>query len=218
MPQRSLKAASHDTKSNTPLSQGGNTVIIILLVLILLVVGAMFAWLLFSRNRAEAPATTTPPPAASNAADQPADSADVKSLVSYSLPSGYKETVCPDGDQGVVLSRNGDAAKACDATAPAPGIRIMIDPRSAKDCNDLQNVQAVSKHICKSEFIDGHKTLEAETVYNDQSEFGTETKLKAYYFDAGDSVVKVYYLVSPPEAGNDLDAALRQVAQSLKAV
>ena len=114
----------------------------------------------------------------------------VKELVSYKLPDGWKEGSCPSSE-AVYINPDGTSLD-CEANPSSP-VKISVDTQGATDCNQLQNVQNVRKHICSSEFISGKKTLRAETIYNQNSDYKKETTIKAYHIDAGRAVVKIEY-------------------------
>lgn len=138
---------------------------------------------------------------------------DVKNLVSYTLPNGFKEAFCQSqpGSVFVVMPSSGNVD--CDANPSSP-IKISVDPGNNKDCNQLQNVKNVSKHICISEFINGHKSLKAETIYNQDSPYKKETAVNAYYIDIGKSVIKLEYIRSNND--NNDQVSFENLAKSVQ--
>lgn len=151
----------------------------------------------------------TPKPADNSNADVPG----VKSLISYVLPDGWKEASCPNAAGAVYVVPNGGGNVDCSANPSSP-VKISVDGGNNKDCNQLQNVQNVSKHICSSEFINGHKSLKAETRYNQASSYKKDTTIHAYYIDTGKGVIKVEYVYNND---NEYQAGFEQLAKSVKA-
>lgn len=182
-------------------------------VLVLLILVALAGWYLGrsggSDNR-DQPSTTASQPAEQT----PTDSRDVSSLVSYTLPDGWKEAACPSAAGVSYIVPAGFTAVDCDAN-PSSAVKISIDPGNSKDCNQLQNVQNVSKHVCVSEFINGKKSLKAETVFNKDSSYGEEKTVNAYYVDQGSAVIKLEYVHNP--SSNEAQAGFEQLASSVKA-
>ena len=114
----------------------------------------------------------------------------LNSVVSYSIPSGWKESSC-SGKDGAYITPPGTSLD-CTAELPAP-VMIAVDGGNTTDCAQLQSVQNVSKHICKSQYIHGHKSLNSETVYNTASVYKKATSIEAYYINTGKGIVKVVY-------------------------
>lgn len=163
--------------------------LVVLVVLIAFLVG----WATGRKSDSEQPVTQpagTSTPVANNNND---NDTDVSALVSYNLPDGWTEASCPDAQGSVFVVPQGAPEVDCSATPSAP-VKISIDSANNTDCNQLQSVQNVSKHTCISEFINGKKSLKAETRFNDQSAYKQETTVRAYYIDTGKGVVKVEYV------------------------
>lgn len=127
------------------------------------------------------------------------DGRDVKALVSYKLPEGWKEAGCLSAAGAVFIVPRGAGEVDCSASPSSP-VKISIDSANNTDCNQLQGVQNVSKHICISEFINGRKSLKAETRYNAQSSYKRDTTIHAYYINTGKGVVKVEYVYTEDNA------------------
>ncbi len=138
--------------------------------------------------------------------------AKVKSLVNYTLPDGWQEITCAPTNNTVLILPNGVKDVNCDNN-PSSQIKILIDPTNVVDCNQLQNVQNVSKHICISEYINGQKTVKAETKYNSQSAYKKDTTVHAYYIDTGKGVIKVEYVY---ETNNEFMVGFEQLAKSVQ--
>ncbi len=190
-------------------------------VIILILAAGLFGWWLGNSNDAPAnnsannqTSNTSPP---TNNKDSPTTNNDagleVKSLVSYTLPDGWKEGSCASTGGPVYIVPNGAGNVDCDANPSSP-VKISMDPANNKDCNQLQSVQNVSKHICVSEFINSRKSLKAETIYNKDSSYKKETAINAYYIDTGKGVVKVEYTHDP--GNNEYQAGFEQLAKSVQ--
>ncbi|MDB5186380.1 MAG: hypothetical protein JWL85_903 [Candidatus Saccharibacteria bacterium] len=135
-----------------------------------------------------------------------ADVKEVKALITYTLPDGAKEGTCPSAASTVYVIPSG-ADLNCDANPSAP-IKISVDPQGATDCNQLQNVQNVKKHICSSMAIDGHKTLKSSTEQSN----GETTD--AYYIDTGKGVVKIEYIHQ--SSNNQYQSDFDRLANNIK--
>ena len=85
-----------------------------------------------------------------------ASGAAVDSLITYSLPDGANDVDC---------------------SAPSSSIKLSVDPGDAKDCNELQNVSEVKKHVCISLFVNDLRSLKATTEYLVSSSYGRDTTL-----------------------------------------
>lgn len=125
-------------------------------------------------------------------ADQQTSAGRVTDLVEFDVPGGWKQAEC-EGAEDVIYFIPSSETPDC-SSVPAWSITLAVDPQSRKDCNQLQNVQNVSKHICKSIFIDNHKTLQAQTVYNQDSSVLPNRTVDAYYIDTGKGVVVARYI------------------------
>lgn len=182
-------------------------------VIVLLILVALAGWYLGrsgGSDNKDQPSTTASQPAE----QAPTDNRDVNSLVSYMLPDGWKEATCPSAAGAVYIVPAGSTAVDCDAN-PSSAVKIAVDPGNSKDCNQLQNVQNVSKHVCISEYINGKKSLKAETIFNKDSSYGEERTVNAYYVDVGSAVVKLEYVHKPDS--NEAQAGFEQLASSVKA-
>lgn len=137
----------------------------------------------------------------------------VKTLVSYTLPDGWKEGACPTAPGSVYISPAGNDRIDCSQNPSSP-IKISVDPANNTDCNQLQNVQNVTKHICISEYINGHKSLKSETIYSRDSAYKNPTAINAYYINTGKGVIKVEYVHAP--SNSEYQAGLEQLAKSIQ--
>jgi len=156
-------------------------------------------------------------PGDSNASVQPETAVDdnapgVKSIVSYTLPDGWKEAKCPTSSGSVYIIPAGAADIDCDASPSSP-VKISADPGSSRDCNELQDVRDVKKHICISLYINSLKSLKASTEYLASSSYKKATTIDAYYVDAGEDVIKVEHIYS---TDNKYQAGFDQLANSVK--
>lgn len=116
----------------------------------------------------------------------------VDSLVTYTVPDGWYTRTC-EGDNSTVYFVSSNTVPDCSAD-PNYSMSFTIDPQGRTDCSQLQNVQNVSKHSCKSIFIDDRKTLQTETVYTEESDFLPKRTLLAYFMDTGNGVVLANYI------------------------
>ena len=137
------------------------------------------------------------------------ESAEVSELVTFTLPDGWRQNSC-QGNGAVFVTPNGTTAN-CTANPISP-VKIYIDPSNSKDCNQLQNVTDVKKHVCISLYINGHKSLKATTEYLATSSFKQATTINAYYIDTGKGVVKVEYTYNND---NQYQTGFDQLANSI---
>lgn len=185
-----------------------------LIIVALILLAGLAGWLIgrsgddsnANQSNTSAPANSAAPVASTNTT-----SGDVKSLVSYSLPGGWKEDSCPGKNDVFITPPN--TSMNCNTEVQAP-IAISSDSSNATDCNQLQNVQNVSKHICISEYINGHKSLKAETVYGKDSPYKKDTAINAYYIDTGKGVVKLLYIHDPSDT--QYLSGFEQLAKSIQ--
>lgn len=175
-------------------SRGG--IKIIMSVVLVVILAGLVGWALGSNQdkASNGQESNSEPTTTSNT-----DGRDVKSLVSYELPDGWKEASCPSAAGAVFVVPRGAGEVDCGASPSSP-VKISVDSANNTDCNQLQGVQNVSKHICISEFINGKKSLKAETRYNSQSSYKRDTTIHAYYINTGKSVVKVEYVYTEDNA------------------
>lgn len=174
---------------NQPDPHSRNFLPVLLIALILLVlVSGLAGWLIGRRNdnndNSEVNDTSQAAP--------PTSSGRVTDLVEFDVPGGWDQESC-EGHEDVVYFVPSDQAPDC-SNEPQESITLAVDPQNNTDCNQLQDVQDVSKHVCRSIFIDGHKTLEATTVYNQDSDVLPNRTIDAYYLDTGEGVVVARYI------------------------
>ncbi len=180
------------------------------LAFVVLVIVITFAGVVGWRlgHKSTAPASTQ---SSSNSPSSPAAASDVKSLVSYNLPDGWKEGTCPDHANKIYFSPNGSTIN-CDTNPSAP-VSMSIDSQNSTVCQQLANVQNVRKHTCISLYIDNHKSLNTTTAFTKSSAHNTEETISSYYIDTGKGVVKVDYTYT---SNNDYQNIFDQFAKSLK--
>ncbi len=176
------------------------TKVTVIVVLVLAAGAGFMGWRLGHKSASTGTNSTV---ASSNQATDLAASGNVSSLVSYVLPDGWKEGTCPSAPNKVFIVPTG-AALNCDSAAIAP-IRIYIDPQNTTDCQQLNSPQGARKHICKSLYIGGHKSLQASTT--------TENTTSDYYIDTGKGVVRVEYIYG---SNNAYQTGFDQLANSVK--
>jgi cytoskeletal protein RodZ len=176
--------------------------------IILLLVG-IIGWLVGRRDTA----TSNQPSSSQNATPQATTTSAgrVTDLVAFDVPGGWEQQSC-DNQTDVIYFVPSSESPDCSAE-PQTSITLAIDPGNATDCNQLQNVQNVQKHVCRSIFIDNRKTLEAQTIYNQQSSVLPGRTVDAYFIDTGKGVVRARYIHSGNAAYgtifNDLVKGLR---------
>lgn len=179
-----------------------------LVVVVLVLIAGFIGWKL--GHGGQQPTTTVPITASGTLPDK--NMGDVAALVTYQLPDGWKQASCP-GSGSVYVVPKSDATIDCNAVSVSP-ITLSVDAGNHTDCNQLQNVTEVKKHICVSVFINGHKSLKASTEYLASSSYKQPTTINAYYVDTGRGVVKVAYQYT---SDNQYQSAFDQLANSIKA-
>jgi hypothetical protein len=112
----------------------------------------------------------------------------------------------------VVFVVPGGATLRCDTDLIAL-VKVFLEPQGATDCQELADVQNVRKHICKSLFIDGHKSLQASTEYSKSATYKVDTTISEYYINTGKGVVRVAYTYT---SSNDYQLGFDQLATSIK--
>lgn len=180
---------------------------IIVVVLILIVVAGIVGWKIGNDSK---PANDTPGSSAQTSATSASTAGSVNDLVSYSLPDGWKENTCSEVADRVYISPAGTRLD-CSANPSAP-IKIYVDAQQTNDCQQLERVQNVRKHICSSLFINNHKSLKALTEYP-ASGSPASTTVAIYYIDTGKGVVAVEYTYT---TDNEYQAGFDRLATSIK--
>lgn len=186
--------------------KNGTTVAVVILLLIAV---ALLGWWLGAtrpnRSGGQSPATsqevrsTTSPQTNGTDSSASDDRGQLKSFIAYRLPENWQEFTCPSESESVYIAPDNATGTDCSDDPIAP-IVLSVDASRTTDCNQLQNVQNVSKHICKSEYINGSRSLNAETVFNDQSSYKQTTTIRAYYLDTGRAVIKASYRFTSDDA------------------
>ncbi len=166
-----------------------NIGIISLIVLLALAIG-----FIVGSNNDDNGSLSTPAAEVETATDVagPATDADIKALVSYALPDGWAESTCPSSSGSVNFRPNSAPEVDC-SNNPELSISLSESSENITECSQIQDVQEVRKHICKSLFINDLRSLVAETEYLASSTYGRETSVKTYYFDYGSGIVKALY-------------------------
>lgn len=187
-----------------------NNLLILLLVTVLILSAILLGWWLGRSNTK----SISPSGDTNQAEDENIfSSGNIKSLVSYELPEGWKEASCPNQAGSVYILPTQASNIDCNEF-PASLIKISVDTSNSTDCNQLQNVQNVSKHVCISEYINAKKSLKAETIFNQASPYKKPTTINAYYINTGKSVIKVAYVHDPND--NSYQAGFDQLAKSVQ--
>lgn len=179
-------------------------------VIVIALGGGIIGWKIGQSNTKTSPANTGTSASTQPAAND-ASANDAKSLVSYTLPDGWKEGACPNNTDRTYVIPDGSSLR-CDSNPSAP-IKISVDPGNTTDCQQLANVQNVKKHICISLYINGHKTLKASTEYLKSSSLPSDITISEYYIDTGKGVVKLEYSYT---SANDYQTGFDQLANSVK--
>lgn len=164
---------------------------VILAVVVMIILTALVGWQLIKESDEARRKKNTASRVAEN-------SSTVKSLISYSLPKDWSEAECASE------IHIGPGASVCNTGSPAP-IIVSIDPQNNTDCSQLDGAQGVQKHTCRSVFIDGRQSLQAETVKD-----GTTTV--AHYVNTGNGVVKIAYIYAD---SNDYQPQYDQLVSSI---
>lgn len=191
---------------------------VMVLVLIILVGGAFLLGTQLSKNDNSKPGKTT----STSIDERPSTRGDLKhvdirSIVSYNLPRGAKETFCPGSRNIVNIVPSDFTEPNCNDPQATSNIAISLLPPTITDCNQLQGEQTnIIKHTCTSLYIDGHKSLKSITVYAKESAGKAETHVKSYYINTGKYVVQVMYVDKNSINSNDLQTAFDMLALSVK--
>jgi hypothetical protein len=198
--------------SNTPTPRQQKSIIqIVVLILGLVIIAGLIGWKLGQSNDKQTATTPTASNSTATSSTTPASNSDVKSLVSYSLPDGWKEGTCPDSQGKLYIVPNG-ASLACGNNPSAP-VKMYVDANNTTDCQQLQNTPNVRKHICKSVFINGHKSLQSSTEYPKSATYPEDTTISDYFIDTGKGVVAVEYTYT---SSNNYQIGFDQLANSVK--
>lgn len=171
-----------------------------------IVAGVIFWW--GNLNDANAPGVDQQSLRSTDAAEP-----KVKDLVEYSLPAGWQEGACPDGSDRVYIVPAG-AVLDCKGDPKAP-VNLMVDPRDTKDCQHVTAPNGVLSHVCKSLFIDGHKTIQASTEYPKSDLYPKAETVADYFVDTGKGVVKIEYTYGA-KGTNSYQIGFDQLALSVK--
>lgn len=168
-----------------------NIGIVSLIILLALAVGFIIG---LNRNNDSATTPTNTAEAETATELENSDSnIDVKTLVKYTLPDGWSEATCPSSSGSVYFRPNGAPEVDC-GNNPELSIKISAIGQNITECSQIQDVQEVKKHICKSLYINDLRSLVAETEYLSSSTYGRDTSVKTYYLDSGSGIVKALYV------------------------
>ncbi|MBA2279174.1 hypothetical protein H0V99_01910 [Candidatus Saccharibacteria bacterium] len=178
------------------------------LVVVLIIVVGLLGWWLGRSDKPSDTASNDLVPVSTASED---DAEAVKSLVSYALPDGWQEESCKAAAGSVYVRPAGADDVDCNAN-PSSDVKISIDPESTKDCNELQSVQNVKKHVCISLYINGLRSLKATTEYLASSSYGRDTTVESYYVDTGKGVIKAEYFYN---SENRFQTSFDQLANSI---
>lgn len=137
-------------------------------------------------------------------------SLEMSELVVYELPLGWQQSSC-EGAGGVFVTPTGMTADC--RMNPAAPVRISLDAANTTDCNQLQNVSDVKKHVCVSLYINGLRSLKASTEYLETSSYNKATTINRYYIDTGKGIVKAEYIYS---SDNQYQAGFEQLVNTIK--
>jgi hypothetical protein len=135
---------------------------------------------------------------------------DVSSLVSYTLPQGWTQATCPSASNRQYIVPTNTSVDC--SQNPALAITVFVDTANITDCSQLQQVQNVKNHVCKSLYIDGRKTLQSLTEYNQASTYKPNTSVATYFMNTGKGVVATEYTYT---SGNQYQGGFDQLAKSL---
>ncbi len=119
---------------------------------------------------------------------------------------------CFGRDCRLSLKPTDHSAANCDTPASTP-ISISVDAKNTNNCNQLQDNQHVSNHVCKSQYINGHKSLNASTTFDQASVYTVNTTFSDYYIDTGHGSIKIEYTYTSKD---DFQAGFDQLALSVK--
>lgn len=185
----------------------------IVVILSLIILAGLAGWL-FGRNN-NATSNSQPNGSANeNNSETTQNDEGVKSLVTYSLPDGWKEASCDSSPGSVYIIPSGADDIDCSANPSSP-VKLSVDPGDTKDCNELQNVSEVKKHVCISLYINDMRSLKATTEYLSSSPYGQETTINAYYLDTGNGVIKAEYTYN---SGNQYQVGFDELVNSVQAI
>lgn len=154
------------------------------------------------------------PPAAPQADSQDGLNQDteVQSLVRFSLPDGWSQQACQGRADRLYFLPPGQSLDC--AANPSGQISLAVDPQNTTSCQQLDGQLEVRKHVCKSEDINGQRSLESETEFLPSSSYGRQTTIKRYFVDTGDGVVEARYQYNGEAT---YSAGFEQLAKSLAA-
>ncbi len=150
---------------------------------------------------------------AQSEADQTGGTApELQSLVSFTVPDGWRQEGCAGRPASLYFIPPGQNLDC--AADPSALVSLTVDPQNTTSCQQLDGQQQVSRHVCRSQDINGRRSLEAETDYLQSSRFGRETTIKRYFIDTGDKVVEARYQFSGADSAGD---GFERLAKSITA-
>jgi len=183
---------------------------IIILAVVIVAAAGLVGWLIgrnSSSNNGQTPSSTQ------TTSNSTVEGSNVKTLVSYTLPDGWREGTCPTSSSTIYVSPN-NTSLDCTANPSAP-IKIYVDSQNTTDCQQLQPTdnKGIKKHVCISLYIDGHKSLKALTTYSSGSSYNTDTTMAYYYISTSKGVIAMQYTYT---SANDYQIGFDQLAKSAK--
>ncbi len=187
------------------MEKGKHQPIVIILIVLLILAAGIIGWLWGNKDD-----SVNTQPESINSPES--TSADIKALIKYDLPDGWREARCEAKPTAVYVIPAGADGLDCDVNPSAP-IKISADSGNTRDCNELQNNNNVKKHVCISLYINNHRSLKASTEYLATSSYGNATTINAYYIDIGSNVIRVEYVF---HSDNQYEADFDQLANSIK--
>jgi hypothetical protein len=190
------------------------TLIALMAVLVLVGIGFAVGWFMNRsdnnnpNNNNNTSTNTSEPTPTSNTSGS-----NVKSLISYTLPDGWNESICPNSSNTIYIIPNGSSLN-CNANPSSP-IKIYIDTQNTTDCQQLNPTSElnIKKHVCISLYINGQKSLKSLTEYSSDSIYKTDTTFSYYHVNTGKGVVALEYTYT---SGNNYQVGFDQLSKSVK--
>lgn len=189
-------------------SSFSKVVVGVIIGLIIVLFGAGLIGWRIGRNSSKSDA---PPVTETQTVESDTTATEVDELVTYSVPSGFVKAKC-GVERDVIHFIRESQLPNCESV-PTESITLEIDSSDHRDCNELEGVDNVTKHVCRSIFIDNRRTLEASTSYTEVSTVLPERTVDVYYMDTGKGVVLAKYI---HEEAAPNSTAFNELAYSLR--